>query len=160
MQIIHDNVIKPDGSAGTYDYVKLPDFVVIIPIVDNQYYLVDQFRYPTQKQSLEFPMGSIEKNEDLQIAAVRELREETGLISNKCVKIGYIYVGNGMLTNGFHVFVATECSKSKTKYDSSETDMQTKIMSLNQIKKYISSGVITDGPTIAAFGLYITRYAI
>jgi ADP-ribose pyrophosphatase len=45
---------------------------------DKKLILVKQFRKPIGKYVIEFPAGLIDKNEDADIAALRELEEETG----------------------------------------------------------------------------------
>lgn len=60
---------KPDGVAIYSLYGEKKDKIVLI----HQYrYAIDDFIY-------EFPAGLVEKNEDYHSAAIRELREETGL---------------------------------------------------------------------------------
>lgn len=40
------------------------------------------------------------------------------------------------------------------KLESSEKDMETKLFTLDELKKMIKNGVIKDSPTVASFGLY------
>jgi 8-oxo-dGTP pyrophosphatase MutT (NUDIX family) len=61
-----------------------PDAVVIIPILKSSKsnildtILVSQFRPPMGLTTLEFPAGLVDENETAAVAAVREMREETG----------------------------------------------------------------------------------
>jgi 8-oxo-dGTP pyrophosphatase MutT (NUDIX family) len=63
-----------------------PDAVVIVPILQSkksktiETILVQQYRPPIGKCSLEFPAGLVDKGESAQDAALRELLEETGFI--------------------------------------------------------------------------------
>ena len=52
--------------------------------------MVSQFRYPLQKNLLEFPAGKLEQDEDPSNCAVRELKEETGYSPGNINKIGEI----------------------------------------------------------------------
>ena len=59
-----------------------PDGVVIFSVVGenrDRVVLVHQYRYPIAGYIYELPAGLIEKNEDYRKAAVREMKEETGL---------------------------------------------------------------------------------
>ena len=60
-----------------------PDGVVIFSLAGekkDRIVLVRQYRYPIAGYIYELPAGLIEKNENYREAAVREMREETGLI--------------------------------------------------------------------------------
>ncbi|HCT64433.1 MAG TPA: NUDIX hydrolase [Lachnospiraceae bacterium] len=55
------------------------DSVAIYGIYDDKVVLVRQYRYPIDDYIYEFPAGLIENGEDIIGAAVREIKEETGL---------------------------------------------------------------------------------
>ena len=65
--ISHQN--KPDGVILYGVYGEEKDKVV----------LIRQYRYPLGGYCYEFPAGLVEKGEDMQEAATREMYEETGL---------------------------------------------------------------------------------
>lgn len=46
--------------------------------------LVEQYRPPLKRTTLEFPAGLIDEGETVADAALRELREETGFVGEKC----------------------------------------------------------------------------
>jgi 8-oxo-dGTP pyrophosphatase MutT (NUDIX family) len=67
------------------------DAVVIIPLLRSksnpgkiETLLVEQYRPPMRRTTLEFPAGLIDKGESVENAALRELREETGYVGEKC----------------------------------------------------------------------------
>lgn len=60
-----------------------PDGVVIFSVAGERHdhvVLVRQYRYPLAGYVYELPAGLIENNEDYRDAAVREMKEETGLV--------------------------------------------------------------------------------
>ncbi|MGH3686075.1 MAG: NUDIX domain-containing protein [Pseudonocardiaceae bacterium] len=87
MQLREDVIRRPDASQGIYSYVEKPDFALIIPVEQDGFHLVEQYRYPVSHRSWEFPQGSFPDRRDgnPQQLARRELAEETGL------RAGHIY---------------------------------------------------------------------
>lgn len=70
-----------DDSLATFEMLKRPDTVIIIPLVDNELiYIVD--KQPPSQNKIGFPGGRVDANETWDDAAKRELLEETGLTFN------------------------------------------------------------------------------
>lgn len=74
---------KWEGVFRTTKIGDESDAVVIVPVLKRKdqpdcVILVNQYRPPMKGYSLEFPAGLIDKGEDPQECAVRELKEETG----------------------------------------------------------------------------------
>lgn len=57
MKVREDGVVFPDGKKGIYGVVEKAPFITVIPLVGDKIALVEQFRYPVQAKSWEFPEG-------------------------------------------------------------------------------------------------------
>lgn len=57
--------------------------VAVLPVKDNKYGLINVYRHATGEYGWEVPRGFIDVGEEPEIAALRELQEETGIISSK-----------------------------------------------------------------------------
>ena len=90
--------------------------------VDEQmnFYLVRQYRKPVDRETLEIPAGKLEKGEDPYDCAVRELKEETGLIAGRVSKLGYIYTTPGFCDEVLHIFLAEELLQAEKSPDPDE----------------------------------------
>lgn len=78
------------ATRTTKSSTNTADAVVIIPLLKKagsdkvETLLVEQYRPPLGRTTVEFPAGLIDKNESPEDAALRELREETGYVGEKC----------------------------------------------------------------------------
>lgn len=102
-----DEVRTPSGSKGKYTVFEGSGYVVIVAINShNQVFLVRQWRYTIEEESLELPAGTIDKNESPLKTAKRELKEEVGVTSNEWIDLGWHWLGNGVMNIKGHVFLA------------------------------------------------------
>lgn len=61
-----------------YHYFKEANNVLVIPIINKKFIIVEQKRIPINKKNFEFPVGRVDVGEKNINAANRELQEETG----------------------------------------------------------------------------------
>jgi ADP-ribose pyrophosphatase len=69
-----------------YHYLKEANNVLVIPVINNQFIIVEQKRIPINKRNFEFPVGRVDFAETNIKAANRELLEETGYKAQKPLK--------------------------------------------------------------------------
>jgi len=153
MSIREDKILRPSGAEGTYCVLDKMDFVVIVPIQDNHIYLVEQYRYPVKGRYWELPQGSLEG--DLESnhldAAKRELREETGLISNKMVYVGHQFLAYGYSSQGYHIYLATDLEQGLNDLDPEEEDLVTKKVTIEKFEEMLRTEIIKDATTLNAY---------
>lgn len=79
LEVHRDEVVLPDGSAATREYIRHPGAVAVVPLLDDgRVVLVRQYRYPIDRSIVEFPAGKRDAGEATLECARRELLEETG----------------------------------------------------------------------------------
>ena len=90
--------------------------VIIVSITsDNKFILVVQNRI-NNLVSVEFPSGYIEENETIEIAAIRELKEETGYTSNDITILGSYRTQLGIDSSLVNIALASDQSLSENEY--------------------------------------------
>src|SRR5699024_2850455 len=109
-----DTVELPDKKYSKREIVEHPGAVGIIPLDDeNSIILVKQFRKAVEKFLLEIPAGKLEVNEEPRETATRELKEETGIDSNKMEYLLEFHTSPGFSNEKVHLFLATELIEGK-----------------------------------------------
>ena len=137
-------------TKSEYHYVHSPGSTMVIPkLKNNNLLLVNQFRYLNQKESLEFPCGSIESNLSREENALKELREETGM-SGKLNFIGEFSPYTGVSDEICSVFLATDLIESPLPSDLTE-EFELVEFSINNFEKLIEDNSIWDGLTLSAW---------
>jgi len=102
---------------GTWEYVSRTRGVsaaVMIAVDDGHAILVEQYRVPIGKMSLELPAGLVgdeEEGEAVEAAAIRELEEETGYRAEHMVNLGRFHASPGMSSEGFTLLRAEGLTK-------------------------------------------------
>ena len=94
-------------TRGRWEYVERARriaAVVILAEVDHKVVLVEQPRTPIGRRCLELPAGLVgdgDGNDDVERAALRELREETGFTARGIEVLGEFYSSPGMVAEHF-----------------------------------------------------------
>lgn len=153
MTLKEDRIRRGDGSEGVYSTLEKPDFVVIIPLQDDQLYVVEQYRYPLKARTLELPQGSWELTPDAKPEAIAagELREETGLVAGRLSYVGYQKLAQGYSTQGYHIYLAQELTHRQQDLDPEEYGLTARPVAKTDFLALILDGKISDATSVAAF---------
>ena len=149
-----DKVILPNGKETTRAVVEHSGSVAILPVIDkNKFLLVKQFRQPIKDIMLEIPAGRIEKGENIEECAKRELAEETGYKTGDLKKLADVYLAPGYSSEMIHIFLAENLKKTTAKPDEDEI-LENAILEAKDAFNKVIRGQINDSKTIIAILLY------
>ncbi len=130
------DVITHNGSA------------VIVPVfADKTVALVKQYRHSAQKYLLEIPAGSLDKGENPETGARRELEEEIGVTAGKIEKLSEFYVSPGFLSEKMFVFLATDLTATKQNLEADEL-IEIERLSFKKAFEMIRKNEFEDAKTI------------
>ena len=150
-----DTVTLPDGREHTREIVEHPSSACIVPLDgEGNVLMVRQFRKAVESFLLEAPAGKLEPDEDPEVAAARELQEETGYRAGKLRPLGTFFTAPGWCTQSLHAFLATELEPSRLDADDDEF-IETALVPLAEIPDRIASGEIRDAKSVASLLLAI-----
>jgi 8-oxo-dGDP phosphatase len=153
MTVREDDIRHPDGSPGIYGVVDKPTAALIIPMEDDGFHLVEQYRYTLSRRSWEFPQGTwpddrVTSTEEL---ARAELAQETGLRAATLERIGSFAIGPGFTSQRCDVFLATDLTQGEVaERDPEEQDMVQRWIPRTEFERMMRDGEIVDGCTMAA----------
>ena len=104
IKIIEDKLKLPNTKIISYlRFSSNNDSMTVICIRRNKILLQNEYSYPVDEKLLQFPGGSINKDEDIINAASRELIEESGYKIIKAENVGWYYVNNRRTNSKMHV---------------------------------------------------------
>jgi len=155
IEVLHDEVDRPDGSRGIYGVVHFANAAVGVVAVDDagRILLVGQHRYPLDEYSWEIPEGGAAPDAPLVEGARRELREETGYEAATWRQVSRLTLSNSVTDERGALFVATDLTAGEADPEPSE-DLAVRWATVDEILDEIAAGTIHDLMTIAAIGLY------
>jgi ADP-ribose pyrophosphatase len=144
-----DTVRLPSGRETTREIVEHEDCVAIVALDEtDSILLVKQFRKPVEKELLEIPAGGIDPGESPEDAVRREMREETGFLPQKVVKLGGFYSTPGFCNEYLYLYLATDLEFKPLQAEDSESIRLVRVPLL-EVPGLIASGAICDAKSIA-----------
>jgi ADP-ribose pyrophosphatase len=150
LNVFTDKVELPNGKAASREYIKHPGAVAVVPITqEGKIVLVRQYRYPIGKVLLEVPAGKLDKGEEPDACALRELEEETGYVAKNIKKMASIYTTPGFTDEIIHLYIAENLSLSNPHPDEDEF-LDVEIYSKEEVKTMIADGKINDAKSMLA----------
>ena len=145
-----DDVELATGKKSFREVARHPGGVVILALKDSEtILLVKQFRYPIMTADLELPAGKLERGEDPDLAAKRELEEETGYRAKNWSSLGYIYTTPGFCDEKLYLYKAENLEFVGEHPDEGEIIKALEI-SKTELMQKIKIGEINDAKTICA----------
>lgn len=155
INIRRDTVILPNGKTAIREVVEHPGAVAIVPIfADGKVILVRQFRHPVGQLLLEIPAGKLDKGEDPDDCARRELAEETGFAAANLKRLASIVTTPGFTNEIIHIYIATGLTPTMQQPDEDEF-LAVEQYDRDQIRDLITAGQLVDAKTI--LGLLLTE---
>lgn len=150
LNVRRDKVTAKGGEAYR-EIIEHNGAVAMLPIKeDGNVILVEQFRYACGRAVLEIPAGKIDLGEtDPELAALRELREETGYTAEKTVLLGRINPSVAYSEEVINIYAMFGLTEGEQELDEDEA-LNIVEYPFQEIYKMAAEGKIIDPKTIAA----------
>ncbi len=148
-----DEFVIGDGTTGEYHGVHSEGSSMVVPVDSaGRILMVNQYRYLNDRESLEFPCGSVKGGSDHDATAALELAEETGTKAASLSRVGAFNPCNGMTDEICRVYLARGLSPGGAAKDPTE-EFELRAITPGELDAGIASGEIWDGMTLAAWSI-------
>ncbi len=148
---------EAQGRPVRREVVRHPGAVLVVPLLDgDRIVMIRNFRVAVNQRLLELPAGTLERDEDPQHAAGRELQEETGYRAGRIHRLGEFYTSPGFADELMRVFVAEELAPGGQRLEPGE-QIEVETVPCREALAMIDDGRIRDGKTIAALLMWQRR---
>jgi ADP-ribose pyrophosphatase len=145
-----------NGREFDFDFVRHPGAAAIAAVDDaGRVCLVKQYRHGVADFLWEIPAGKLDRGEEPQLCAVRELAEETGVSAQHWTYLGLFIPAPSIFTELIHLYLARDLKLGTPAPDSDE-ELELEWMPLDEAVRLVLSGAWSDGKT--ALGLLRAQY--
>ena len=164
LEVRRNTIERRDGSRGERDIIGHPGAVAVLAVDDDgRILLVRQWRTAAGQALLELPAGTLDVHggvtEDPDLAARRELEEETGHRAREWRKLSEFWTAPGFATELMHLYLATGIDGAdgddRLTPDEDEA-LELRHATLPEALALVDSGEIADAKTILAL-LWLDR---
>jgi 8-oxo-dGTP pyrophosphatase MutT (NUDIX family) len=143
----------PDGRPPReFFVVEAPDWINVVPLTsDGHVVFIRQFRFGVDAVTLEIPGGMCDGTEPPAEAARRELREETGYVTDDLVDLGWVHPNPAIQNNRCHTFLARDVRLAGPPAPDDDEAFEVVTVPLDAVTGLIADGSITHALVVAAF---------
>lgn len=154
-----DTIKIPNGNIAKWDYIKHKGAAAVVAVKDDgKLLMVRQYRNALDRETLEIPAGGLnDVNEPTDLAAARELEEETGYKAGKLELLLSLRTTVAFCDEKIDVYVATDLRRSEQHLDEDEY-LDVVSCDAQELVKMIYDYRIQDGKTVSAILAYYNKY--
>jgi ADP-ribose pyrophosphatase len=150
LRVTKDDVLRPDGSPGTYSVSHMKPGVCVLAIGSGGIcHLTEEFHYAVGRVTLECVSGGIDPGENAITTARRELAEELGLTAESWKSLGVVDPFTAIAVSPTELWLAQGLQESDAAPEPTERIRHIR-MPLEEVIERVMRSEITHAPSVAA----------
>ena len=153
-QIVAQRRSPHTGRQHAFYRLQGPDWVNVVAFTRaGELLVVEQFRHGIDASTIEIPGGGCDAGEAPEVAARRELREETGFLSSHWIALGSCTPNPATQNNRCHTYLALDCDPDgELELDPAE-ELQVWAYSWSEWQACMRQGEVHHALVLSAFQL-------
>jgi len=158
LRVRMEHVRLPNGhEIPDYYRIDMPDWAQVFAVMDDgRVAMIEHYKHGPGALSLELPAGYLEPGEDPEIAARRELLEETGLEADDWRCLGHFFMDGNRGCGTSHVYLARGARQVAAPHLEASELIAQRRLTLDDVRAAWQHGRIHNMATIGAVGLALT----
>ena len=145
-----EEIELPSGKRITLELLRHPGAAAVVPFLDDErILLLTQYRYAAGGTIWEVPAGKLDKGEDPELCALRELEEETGYRAGRIERTGVILTSPGFTDERIHLFCAYDLEPGTLQHAQAE-QIEVREVRFSEALDMIDRGELIDAKSIVA----------
>ena len=149
-----DSMAFANGNTAHWDFIHHNGAAAMVAEdADGKLIMIRQWRPGAEGEIIELPAGGINPQEDSMVAAIRELREETGAVCEEAKPLLMIQPSPAYNDEKVHIFYGKVTGYTELALDENEF-VTVERYALEDLIEKIMQGEISDSKTVAGIFAY------
>lgn len=118
---VKEDITLPNKRRTEMAFVRHPGSTAVVPLFeDGTVAMTLQYRHAVSEYLLEIPAGTMEPGESALDCTKRELEEETGLVAEKFIKLGQVFILPAYSDEKIYLYLARDFTVTRQNLDQDE----------------------------------------
>ena len=155
----YQDTVVANGNVVKWDFIGHKGAAAVVAVnEDGKLLMVRQYRNALDRETLEIPAGALDSvDEPTDVAAARELQEETGYSAGKLELLISLRTTVAFCNEKIDVYLATDLKPGSQQLDEDES-IDVEAHDIDELIQMIYDCKIEDSKTVAAIMAYKNKY--